>query len=73
MKQKFDGYKHYSQAASKAERAGDYAQALQYWQKAEDATQNIALKAWCRNRVMFLNRWGERMAQRDAQQAEQVA
>lgn len=64
--QQFDNYKHYSEAAARAERAADCAQALQYWQKAQDHAPNRTQREWCQCRVQFLNQWRTRIEKEHA-------
>lgn len=63
-------YEHFCEAAAKAERAGDCAQAVKYWHKAEILAKTNNQKLWCNNRLIFLNRWGYRIEQRMSDEQE---
>lgn len=70
-KSQFNNYQHYSQAAAKAEHAGDCSQALQYWLKAAEFAKSTKQKEWCHNRAIFLQNWGNRIEVRNEQERRQ--
>lgn len=67
----FNNYQHYSQAAAKAEQAGDCSQALQYWLKAAEFAKTDKQQEWCENRSKFLERWGNRIEVRNERERRQ--
>lgn len=52
--------KEMAEAAARAERFGNYAQAAELWNKAAKVAVKANQQAWCRNRCDFCNRVAER-------------
>lgn len=53
-------YLEKAEAAARAERFGNYAQAAELWSKAAKVAVNANQQAWCRNRSDFCERVAEK-------------
>lgn len=54
-------FKEVSRLAAEKERAGDYGNAKELWQRAYALAKKQSNKAWCKSRVEFLERWGGKL------------